>query len=162
MIGIQDILLKCITFLPFAVVLCHCAVFVTVYSYVSQFYISASSSSEFSPSILYSSSRSRQHHAHKSHQRVSRVKHKKNEILFSSHAFLLSILNSLSKQGRIYLHILTMNRRINFFAILTISSSRSLQSTKPNEKKMKITLSQKNGWIWGISTLTTNQTKPEI
>ena len=30
------------TFVPFAVVLCHCAVFVTVYSYVSQFYISTS------------------------------------------------------------------------------------------------------------------------
>jgi hypothetical protein len=37
-----------------------------------------------------------------------------------------------------------------------------LTSTKPNEKKMKISLSQKNGWIWGISTLTTNQTKPKI
>jgi len=42
---------------------------------------------------------------------------------------------------------------------IRILLSRSLQSTKPNEKKMKILLSQKNGWIWGISTLL-QPTKP--
>ena len=69
MIGIQDILLKCITFLPFAVVLCHCAVFVTVYSYVSQFYISASSLAN-SPLLFCTHHRDPGilSHAHKSHQ----------------------------------------------------------------------------------------------